>query len=84
MCAVFVIFWLEKHDVFKFCLFFASEYEALFAWLNCINDLLKACPLAGHLYRVSMQKVPQIPKQKQAKSKKIMFFQSKSDKNSTH
>ncbi len=44
------------------------------------NVYLKDMPLAGHLYRVTMQKVPEIVrKKKQGKSEKIMFFLSKSD-----
>ncbi len=59
-CVLFLpLFDLEKHDFFRFSLFFTSEFEALFAWLPCINDLLKDMPLAGHLYRVTMQKVLQ-------------------------
>ncbi len=38
----------KKMIFLHFPCFFASEYEALFAWLPCIDDLLKACPLGKH------------------------------------
>ena len=44
------------------------------------NVYLKDIPSAGHLYGVTMQKVPQILSQKQEKSQKVMFLPSKSNK----
>ena len=45
------------------------------------NVYPKNIPLAGHLYRLTMQKVPQILSKKISKSH---LFPSKSDKNNTH
>ncbi len=57
MCAVFVAFWLEKHNFFEFFLVFVSEFEALFAWLPYINDLLKAFPLGKHYLWVAFSEI---------------------------
>ena len=48
------------------------------------NVYVKDMPLAGHLYRVTMQKLPQILGQKTEKITKNHVFLIKSDKNSTH
>ncbi len=47
-CAVFVAFRLEKHNFLRISLVFDSEFEAFFAWLPYINDLLKAFPIGKH------------------------------------
>ncbi len=57
MCALFVAFWLEKHNFFEIFPVFASEFEALFAWVPGINGLLKACLLGKHYSRVAFPKI---------------------------